>query len=279
MYKLLLTSAAALALASPASARDGSGYVGLELGMSIDTDAEFDLRASDGTDVVDLDDAFKIDFRPGRDFDLIAGYDLGLVRVEAELGYKRVTLGTVNFDDDLEDALEDDLGDLDFDVSGRATSYSLMGNVLFDVLNVEGASAFIGAGAGRARVKMLGETDSAWAWQLLAGMRTPVSSNVDVGVKYRFFNTRKLRFSENDEDFSITSNGKLKSHSVLVSLIYNFAGAPVAPPPVVVAEPAPPPPPPPPATQTCPDGSVILATDACPPPPPPPPPAPEPERG
>ena len=48
-------------------------------------------------------------------------------------------------------------------------------------------------------------------------------------------------------------------------------------PPAVVA---PPPPPAPPATQTCPDGSVILATDVCPaPPPPPPPPAPEPERG
>jgi outer membrane receptor protein involved in Fe transport len=52
----------------------------------------------------------------------------------------------------------------------------------------------------------------------------------------------------------------------------------------VVAEPvvmAPPPPPPaPPATQTCPDGTVTLATDACPvPPPPPPPPAPAPERG
>ncbi len=49
----------------------------------------------------------------------------------------------------------------------------------------------------------------------------------------------------------------------------------VAPPP-----PPPPPPPPAPATQTCADGSVILATDVCPlPPPPPPPPAPEPERG
>ena len=32
------------------------------------------------------------------------------------------------------------------------------------------------------------------------------------------------------------------------------------------------PPPPPPPTQTCPDGSVIPATDTCPPPPPPPPP-------
>jgi opacity protein-like surface antigen len=45
------------------------------------------------------------------------------------------------------------------------------------------------------------------------------------------------------------------------------------------SEPAPPPPPPP-ATQTCPDGSVILATDTCPAPPPPPPPPPPPaERG
>jgi len=55
------------------------------------------------------------------------------------------------------------------------------------------------------------------------------------------------------------------------------AMAPVEPAPL-----PPPPPPAPPATQTCPDGSVILATDVCPPPPPPPPPpapAPEPERG
>lgn len=43
---------------------------------------------------------------------------------------------------------------------------------------------------------------------------------------------------------------------------------------------APPPPPPAPATQTCADGSVILATEACPTaPPPPPPPPPAPERG
>jgi hypothetical protein len=61
---------------------------------------------------------------------------------------------------------------------------------------------------------------------------------------------------------------------------YRFGGdaAPVAAPPPVA--PPPPPPPPPPATQTCADGSVILATEACPvPPPPPPPPPPAPERG
>jgi outer membrane receptor protein involved in Fe transport len=55
---------------------------------------------------------------------------------------------------------------------------------------------------------------------------------------------------------------------------------PPKPAPAPVAPPPPPPPPPPPATQTCPDGSVILATETCPvPPPPPPPPPPAPERG
>ncbi len=49
--------------------------------------------------------------------------------------------------------------------------------------------------------------------------------------------------------------------------------------PAYVPPPPPPPAPPPPATQTCADGSVILATATCPAPPPPPPPAPAPERG
>jgi hypothetical protein len=57
-----------------------------------------------------------------------------------------------------------------------------------------------------------------------------------------------------------------------------------SPEPVVIEAPAPvvvPPAPPAPATQTCYDGSVILATDVCPQPPveTPPPPPPAPERG
>jgi iron complex outermembrane receptor protein len=54
-----------------------------------------------------------------------------------------------------------------------------------------------------------------------------------------------------------------------------FSSTPAA---AMIAEP-PPMPPPPPATQTCGDGSVILATDACPLPPPPPPPPPPPSTG
>ena len=58
--------------------------------------------------------------------------------------------------------------------------------------------------------------------------------------------------------------------------VYWGGSVPVPPPPPVVAPP--PPPPAAPATQTCPDGTVILATATCPVPPPPPPPV-KPERG
>ena len=75
----------------------------------------------------------------------------------------------------------------------------------------------------------------------------------------------------------------LTSHGVSAGFRLSFGSPAVAPPPPPPVVEAPPPPPPPPATQTCADGSVILATDACPAPPPPPPPPPLPpakgERG
>jgi iron complex outermembrane recepter protein len=63
----------------------------------------------------------------------------------------------------------------------------------------------------------------------------------------------------------------------LIGATYKFGAAPPPPPP---PPPLPPPPPAPEPTQTCADGSVILATATCPAlPPPPPPPEPAPERG
>jgi iron complex outermembrane receptor protein len=63
----------------------------------------------------------------------------------------------------------------------------------------------------------------------------------------------------------------------MLGATYKLGEVRAAPAPVVLP---PPPPPAPPATQTCADGTVILATEACPvAPPPPPPPAPAPERG
>jgi len=110
--------------------------------------------------------------------------------------------------------------------------------------------------------------------------------------------TQKYAQHENDHQFgpSTACGAALECYSpdplYLTPLFYQtpryvrlgldllWGGSPPAPPVVEVPPPPPPPPPPPAPTQTCPDGTVILATATCPaPPPPPPPPAPAPERG
>ena len=100
---------------------------------------------------------------------------------------------------------------------------------------------------------------------------------MNLGLKYRYFQTDRLNFTNDFGDFSSVERGHFSSHSLLASLIFNFG----APAPMEMAPPPPPPPPPAPEpTLTCPDGSVIPASSACPAPPPPPPPPPAPvERG
>ena len=283
MRRYLLAAVAAAAIATPALARDGSPYVGVEGGLMIVEDFNQDVTI--GADR--YNDGISIDFKRGFDLDAIAGYDFGPFRAEAEIGYKRLRTDEVS----LSPALAGDLGVTDengvsignFDISERGSVLSLMGNGMLDFGNDDGWSGFVGGGIGRARVKLAGDRDSAFAWQVIAGVRKAVSANIDVGLKYRMFTTGKLNFSDDFDDgidvVGISSRGKLRTHSLLASLIFNF-GAPPAP--VVVVPPVVEAPPPPPATQTCYDGSVILATDVCPQPPvetPPPPPEPTPERG
>ena len=89
----------------------------------------------------------------------------------------------------------------------------------------------------------------------------------------------KLGFADLRIGYEGAYNGDVTEHAGFLKVVIPL-GAAAAPPPPPPPPPAPPPPPPPPATQTCADGTVILATAACPaPPPPPPPPPPAPERG
>ena len=280
MRKYLLAAAAAAAISSPALARDGTPYVGVEAGVLFDGDTEQDLLVNYGQGTVAYDDAFDIDFKPALDADLIAGYDFGMFRLEAELGYKRLRADKVTYSSGFADDF--DITDPNLDIDGKGSILSLMANALLDFGDENGWSFYAGGGLGRARVRFDGDRDSAFAWQGIAGVRKAVSDTVDVGLKYRYFRTGRLNFNDSfntgDGIIGFGTDGKFRSHSLLASLIFNFAPPP---PPMVIAPPPPPPPPPPPATQTCPDGSVILATDMCPAAPVyiPPPPPPAPERG
>ena len=290
MRKLAIAMAlASTALATPAVARDQSWYVGVEGGVMLVEDTKFDLEGTydvfEGQDFdFDYDDALIVDHNYGVDLDLIAGYDFGMFRAEAEVGYKRASIDEIGTSADFG-------GGEDFETDGSVRVWSAMANLLLDFGDDDGWSGFVGPGIGLANVRYKisaldfdddgfdidssSESDSGLAWQVTAGIRKAINYNMDIGLKYRYFNVRDLKYGDEFAELS----GRYRSHSLLASLVYNF-GAPPAPPPVVIP---PAPEPLPPATQTCPDGSVILATDTCPPAPepyvPPPPPEPEPERG
>ncbi len=293
MRKLFLAAAATLAIAAPAQARDNSAYIGIEGGALFPNDTNID-GSVDFTDPTVADISKRrvadVNYKTGYDVDALFGYDFGMFRLEGELGYKRAKNDKLEIDPAFITALNAGSGGAfvasDFDLSGHTSVLSGMINGLVDFGPDNGINGFVGAGVGRARVKQFGESDNAWAYQLIAGARMPISSSVDVGLKYRYFRTGKLNYGDSfgfagvapgsGGTVFLDNNSKFSSHSILASLIFNL-GAPAAEP--VYTPAAAPVAPPPPATVTCPDGTVVMSTSPCPvPPPPPPPPAPV-ERG
>src|SRR6185369_6558105 len=117
MKRYLLAAVATAALAaSPAAARDHSGYFGIEVGAMWPNDSHVTSDFSDGNT-----DFFDVDHKMGVDGDLIAGYDFGKFRAEVEGAYKWAK----------HDEYSD--GSSSIDADGHTRAYSLMGNVLIDL--------------------------------------------------------------------------------------------------------------------------------------------------
>jgi opacity protein-like surface antigen len=292
--RIYLLAATAAAIAAPALAAATGPYVGIEGGVVFPRSTDLDVILNNTTatppTTATFNNGLNVDYKTGWGVDAIAGYKLGLFRLEAEGGYQRASIKDVTGSTALLTAAtagaEAPVTSDDF-ARGKMGVTTLMANALLDTdFGDSKFGGYIGGGAGRAWASFSGDKDNAWAYQGIAGLRYAVSPNVDAGLKYRYLRTGSLQFDDsftvNGTTYDTTAKGHYASHSVLASLVYNF-NARGAPAPIPAAAPAPPPPPPPepPATQTCPDGSVILATSACPapPPPPPPPPAARGERG
>ena len=287
MRKLAIAVAlASTALATPAVARDKSWYVGIDGGILFVDDSEVDVSTSafGPTYPTFYNQAISIQHNRGVDVDVKAGYDMGWLRLEGELGWKRAGIDNVLGSQQLVSAIVGDrnangVSDDGFVVSGgdgHGRAYSAMLNALVDFGSDDGFQGSLGGGIGIAGVKYdvttdpftyfdrrtntqftvdggsFSDSDSAMAWQGIAEVRYPLTNNIDIGLKGRYFQTMRLEMSDDFIGSGDRFRTKWRSTSLLASLVYNFA-----PPP-------PPPPPPPPATQTCPDGSVILATETCP---------------
>lgn len=268
MRKLAIGLAlASTALASPALARDDQWYVGVDGGAMIVEDLHIDVGTTTN--------GIKIDHEYGYDFGGVVGYDFGPFRLEAEASYREadpdVLTSTVRVPAQTSVAAGGyGLGSYDY-VAGDVNALSFMVNGLLDFGPDDGLQGFVGGGVGVARVDLhssinrvgpgiVDDSDTGFAWQALAGVRTPISDHWDMGLKYRFFNVNNVDLFDTGGRALST---RFRSHSLMGSLIYNFGGAPVVetvvetpPPPPYVAPPTPPvtytpPPPPPPPTVVC----------------------------
>jgi TonB-dependent receptor len=124
-----------------------------------------------------------------------------------------------------------------------------------------------GSGPNPSYVEAYGQLDGSASYEFMKGLTAFVEGINLTGSSRRGHMRHKNNVTFVSPGFARYSAG----------IRFAFGGSPPPPPPL----PPPPiaPPPAPAATQTCADGSVILATDACPVPAPPPPPPPPAERG
>jgi outer membrane protein OmpA-like peptidoglycan-associated protein len=212
-------------------------------------------------------------FKTGWEAGAAIGYDYGHFRLEAEGFYNRSTMRSE------ERALGTPLPNGTFTqadgLRGRTSTYAGMGNVLLGLGHWGGVKGYVGAGVGYARVRLDDELpaatrinahDSGFAWQALAGLSLPISHNLDLGMRYRYFRPDGAdHFNAADGS---DRRGKLRSHSLLATLTYNFgahspepASEPAAAPPPPAPPPPAPPPPPLPVAASCNRGPFITFFD------------------
>jgi len=255
---------AATALSSAAVAKDKAWYIGLEAGVNLIQNQDLDIATATGA--APVRNAIKQVYFPGFDAGGNIGYDFGGFRTEFALNYIRGKNRTT-FVNEITPAIRytnaagasilgaPPVGTYQ-NAGGSASALAFMLNGLVDFGGKgKDAGGYVGAGAGIARIKEFGrirapgevfvnDSDTAFAWNILAGVYKPISDNIDIGLKYRYMNVTDVNV--------FTTNGRpvdtrFRSHSVLLTLTYNFFEAePPPPPPPPPAPPAPPPPPPPP---------------------------------
>ena len=89
MRKLMIAAAlVSTALATPALARDGSIYVGLDAGLLRPDSLKLDFDNGSTS----VRDGLRLRHKWGFDVDGVGGYDFGMFRLEGEIGYKHAKI-------------------------------------------------------------------------------------------------------------------------------------------------------------------------------------------
>ena len=198
-------------------ARDHSGYVGIDAGaLWAKSSAHIDATDSYYCDyyssyIANCSFGVGSKHKMGYDVDAVGGYDFGMFRLEGELAYKQAT-GRV--------ARLPTAPPCSMSAAARPTGrrWSMASSIL---ATTTGSISRVGGGVGwshtkdRFKVDATVTTDdgdyyfdnfstsvskSKFAWQLLAEARYPISEQVDIGLKYRYFDAGKASRMFDDGD-------------------------------------------------------------------------------
>jgi opacity protein-like surface antigen len=175
----------------------------------------------------------SIDYDLGSGVNILGaiGCDYGNYRFEAEVGYQRNNLKTGS---------ESTNGIVDvypYAMKGDVSVLSLMANGYYDFDLGSKVDFYATAGVGVAQVSFLDENDvidpdpgytgheTTLAGQVGAGLAAPITDNVKLDLRYRYFATTDLTFSEGAGSRGqqyYTYNTNVSSHSVLLGLRVDF---------------------------------------------------------
>jgi outer membrane protein OmpA-like peptidoglycan-associated protein len=119
--------------------------------------------------------------------------------------------------------------------AGDITSWSGMVNVYYDLKTGTPFTPYFGAGIGAARASLeaspvggsrVDESDTAFAYQLIAGVGYRLNENASVFTDYRYFATTGLGLSTQS---GTAVDADYNNHTVMIGLRYNFAPPKPAP--------------------------------------------------
>ncbi len=214
-------------IALPSAAHAGEGvYVELDAGFSIANDQKFDVGTTSK--------AGTIRSATGHDIGLAVGYDLGKVRFELEASNRKNRAAGADSIIAVFPRTETGSALLPASpqaVNGYSKANSLMANAMFDFGNQDGLQGFIGGGVGISKIRInnqnnptvpwLNSSDSGFAAQALAGVRYPLTDHVDIGMKYRYFHSRRAELVDR---FGRSVVSSYRTHSVMATIAYSFGG-------------------------------------------------------
>ena len=245
MKKILLGTVGALALcAAPAQAAHFNGwYVGLEGGANWTDDWNHQQNTTFLGVVTDTDPA-TASYDTGWAGIATVGYAFHNWRVELEGGYRHNSLDSL---------VQFDPGPTIESNNGHLNTWSIMGNVLYDIPLTERFSLTLGAGAGGARSDIKYESgpgfkDSDWnfAYQGIAGVNYAIGQRTELYLDYRYFRVVDPDFNFNNSTPHFVNGDDIVNHTVTVGLRFDLSPdeEPAPPPPAAAPElpPAPPPP-------------------------------------